>query len=115
MPRFSCKHRSSKSPEDLTSNNGAFACLCRHCHKTADKHRSRKLRRALMVQLGELNTMIDLVQNNRLDPATITLELHRLHAQRKEAKDKYRLDLVALWKEYEKRWLIRYIPHEYWI
>jgi hypothetical protein len=38
-----------------------------------------------------------------------------LHAQRKEAKDKYRLDLVALWKEYEKRWLIRYIPHEYWV
>jgi hypothetical protein len=68
-----------------------------------------------MVQLGELNTMIDLVQNNRLDPATITLELHRLHAQRKEAKDKYRLDLVALWKEYEKRWLIRYIHHEYWV
>ncbi|KAG2017063.1 hypothetical protein GB937_005967 [Aspergillus fischeri] len=115
MPRFSCKHRSSKSPEDLTSNDGTFACLCRHCHLTADKHRSRKLHRALMVKLGELNTMIDLVQNNRLDPATITLELHRLHAQRKEAKDQYRLDLRELWKEYEKRWRIWYIPHEYWI
>jgi hypothetical protein len=68
-----------------------------------------------MVRLGELNTMIDLVQNNRLDPATITLELHRLHAQRIEAKEQYRQDLVGLWKEYEKRWGIRYIPHEYWI
>lgn len=68
-----------------------------------------------MVRLGELNTMIDLVQNNRLHPATITLELHRLHAQRKEAKNQYRLDLQELWKEYEKRWRIRDLPHEYWI
>lgn len=115
MLTFSCNHRFEPNTRPrplrgitITTTTTRIHCLCKPCHLSMSHNQTRTLFKDLMRQLDELDASVDEVTKELTadvkGAAAANLDLFRLHARRKEAKESYKGRLNGTWDLYNRRW-----------